>query len=136
MTDEEIRAYLNAKDRWIALTTLGPDGFPHTVPLGYFLYGDDKVVLGCRDGTQKVANIERDSRVCLLWENGRGQSELIGIMIRGHARVVRDENERLEIKKEACRQRGEASPERVEPGVVYLEVSPVKTTSWKRPSRR
>ena len=68
LTKQEIEEILSKKERWIALSTLDPQGFPHTVPIGYFLVGD-KVVLGCRDGTQKVKNIERDSRVSLMWEN-------------------------------------------------------------------
>ena len=80
MTQDEIKTHLAAKDRWINLTTMGPDGFPHSVPLGYFL-ADDRVVMGCKDNTQKVRNVERDSKVSLLWENGRGSDRLIGIMI-------------------------------------------------------
>lgn len=135
MTDDEIRETLQRKDRWIALTTLGPDGFPHTVPLGYFLAGE-RIVMGCKDGTQKVRNVERDSRVSLLWENGRGAKELAAIMIRGHARIVRDDQERLEFKREACRQRGEELPSSVAAGFVYIEVSPTRTVSWRRPTGR
>jgi hypothetical protein len=134
LTEPEIRAALSARDRWIVLTTIGRDGFPHSVPLGCFLAGE-RIVMGCKDASQKVANVERESRVSLLWENGRGAGELIGILIQGHARVVRDDAERLALKAEACRQRGESPPAEVAPGFVYLEVTPVKTVSWRRPTR-
>lgn len=135
LSNEEIRNILNKKERWIALSTSGPEGFPHTVPIGYFLVGD-KLVLGCRDGTQKVKNIERDEKVSLLWENGRGKDALIGIMFQGRARIVRDDAERLKLKAVACRQRGVEPPDSVNPGSVYIEVTPVKTISWNRPTRR
>lgn len=135
MSIDEIQEHLRRKDRWIALTSLDPDGFPHTVPLGYFLRGD-LIVMGCKDQTQKVRNIERNAKVSLLWENGRGAPEMIAVMIRGLARVVRDDRERLELKREACRQRGEELPDSVAAGFVYIEVSPVRTVSWRRPTRR
>ena len=39
MSIEEAHEFLDSKPGWIALTTIGPDGFPHTVPLGYFRLG-------------------------------------------------------------------------------------------------
>ena len=50
MTDEEVKAFLDTKPGWIVLSTIGQDGYPHSVPLGYFLLGDD-VYIGCRAGT-------------------------------------------------------------------------------------
>lgn len=135
LTSEEIGQILAKKDRWIALSTVGRDGFPHTVPIGYFPVGN-RVVLGCRDHTQKVKNIERNPKVSLLWENGRGKDALVGILLQGTARIVRDDSERLELKAEACRQRNETAPESVSPGAVYIEVTIEKTISWRRPSRR
>lgn len=135
LTQTEIQQLLGKKDRWVALTTLGPDGYPHTVPIGYFLT-DGRLVMGCRDGTQKVKNIERNDRVSVLWENGRGQDALIGILFQGRARVVRDDQERWDLKVEACRQRGEDPPGRPVPGSVYIEITPTKTISWNRPLSR
>ena len=53
MTDEEVKAFLDTKPGWIVLSTIGRDGYPHSVPLGYFRLGDD-VYIGCRAGTQKA----------------------------------------------------------------------------------
>lgn len=135
LSKHEIRELLEKKDRWVALSTVGPQGFPHTVPIGYFLVGE-KLVMGCRDGTQKVKNIERNPKVSVLWENGRGQDALIGVLFRGQARVVRADDERLALKAEACRQRNVEPPASVAPGSVYIEVIPEKTVSWNRPSRQ
>jgi general stress protein 26 len=132
--EDDVREHLQRKDQWMVLTTLGKDGFPHSVPLGYFLVGDS-IILPCKDGTQKVRNAEREPKVSLLWENGRGADHLIGIMFRGYARVVRDHEGRLALKQEACRQRGEEIPSSVGDGFVYIEVKPEKTVYWNRPSR-
>lgn len=134
LSSVEIQDILSQKTHWITLSSLGPSGFPHSVPIGYFLVGDT-IVMGCKDGTQKVKNIERDARISLLWENGRGKEFLIGILLQGRARIVRDDSERLSLKREACRQRGEQLPESVGKGFVYIEMKPEKTISWKRPTR-
>lgn len=134
LSPQQIKDILNKKERWVTLTTLGPDGYPHSVPIGYFLVGE-RVVMGCRDGTQKIKNIERNPRVSVLWENGRGKDSLKGIMFQGDARVVRDAQERLELKREACRQRGEEAPTELSGTGVYIEVTPVKTITWDRPLR-
>lgn len=131
---QEIKDILNKKDRWVALTTTSPNGYPHTVPIGYFLVGES-IVMGCRDGTQKVKNIERDPRVSVLWENGRGKDSIKGILFQGDARIVRDPKERMELKVEACRQRGEEPPAQLSDGAVYIKIAPVKTITWDRPIR-
>ena len=38
-TVEEAHAYLDSRPGWIMLTTIGRDGMPHTVPIGYFRFG-------------------------------------------------------------------------------------------------
>lgn len=133
LTEHDIREILSRKERWVALSTIGRDGFPHTVPIGYFLVGE-KLVLGCRDGTQKVKNIERNPKVSVLWENGRGKESITGVLFRGTARIVRSDEERLKFKRVACEQRGVEPPETVSAGSVYIEVTPEKTVSWTRPS--
>jgi nitroimidazol reductase NimA-like FMN-containing flavoprotein (pyridoxamine 5'-phosphate oxidase superfamily) len=135
LSAEEIKEILNKKERWVALTTTSPNGYPHTVPIGYFLVGES-LVMGCRDGTQKVKNIERDPRVSVLWENGRGKDSIKGVLFQGNAQIVRDPKERMELKTEACRQRGEEPPGELSDGAVYIKVTPVKTITWNRPTRR
>ncbi|HTE84642.1 MAG TPA: pyridoxamine 5'-phosphate oxidase family protein, partial [Dehalococcoidia bacterium] len=62
LTKDEVHAYMDSKPGWIVLTTIGRDGFPHSIPIGYFRLGDD-IYLGCRAGTQKLKNIERNPLV-------------------------------------------------------------------------
>lgn len=135
LSAQEIKDILNKKERWVALTTLSPNGYPHTVPIGYFLV-DEHIVMGCKDNTQKVKNIERNPQVSVLWENGRGKESIKGILFQGDARIVRDPGERMELKTEACRQRGEEPPAQLSDGAVYIKVTPAKTITWDRPTRR
>ena len=69
LTLQESHEFLDSKPGWIALTTIGPDGYPHTVPLGYFRLGVD-IVMGVRGNTRKLKNIQDNPKVSLLLESG------------------------------------------------------------------
>ena len=56
MDTETFNDFLDSRPGWIILTTITPDGFPHSVPLGYFRDGDT-VYCGCLDNTAKKRNI-------------------------------------------------------------------------------
>lgn len=62
LTKEEAHAYIDSRPGWITLTTIGRDGMPHSIPIGYFRVGDD-VYVGGRAGTQKIKNVERNPNV-------------------------------------------------------------------------
>ena len=66
---DEFNAFLDSKPGWIVLTSIGPDGYPHSVPLGYFRHGE-RILCGVRDGTRKIRNIESNPKVSLLVESG------------------------------------------------------------------
>jgi len=132
MTDQEVKAFLDAKPGWIVLSTLGRDGYPHSVPLGYFRLGDD-VYIGCRAGTQKIKNIERNPKVSLVLESGSTRKDIRGVMIQGHATVHTDAETALRLSREAARLRGvaeDALPREPRPGVAYIQVQPHRIISW------
>ncbi len=84
MSDDEVRAFL-AEELTVVCATNGKDGFPHLMPLWY-------VVRDAADGprmwawtfakSQKVRNLERDSRATLQVEAGTEYPELRGIMLK------------------------------------------------------
>ena len=124
MTDQEIKAFLDAKSGWIILSTIGSNGFPHSVPIGYFRLGDD-IYLGCRAGTQKIKNIERNPKVSLVLESGSSRSDIKGAMIQGHATVYSDPANVLRLSREAARRRGvadDALPQEARPGAAYIGI--------------
>jgi nitroimidazol reductase NimA-like FMN-containing flavoprotein (pyridoxamine 5'-phosphate oxidase superfamily) len=131
-SDEEVAAYLDSRPGWAILSTIDDDGFPHSVPLGYFRLGRD-IVMGVRDGTHKIANIESNPKVSVLLEDGSTMGDIRGVMLQGHARIVREHSEALELAREGARARGVAEsewPTEPRPGAAYIRVTPVRTLSW------
>ncbi|WP_431238199.1 pyridoxamine 5'-phosphate oxidase family protein [Mycolicibacterium aichiense] len=132
LSDDEVKAFLDSRPGWAILTTIEKDGFPHSVPLGYFRLGSD-IILGVRDGTRKVANIESNPRVSILLEDGSTMADIRGLMLQGRARIVREPGEALELAREGARARGVAEsdwPTEPRPGAAYIRVTPVRTVSW------
>ena len=129
---DEIHAFLDSRPGWAVLSTLSADGIPHSVPLGYYRFGDE-VVMGVRDGTAKVANIERDSRVSVMLEAGSTMTDIRGVMLQGHAQVHRAPDEVLHYAREGARARGVPEsdwPTEPRAGAAYIRVRPERVISW------
>jgi len=132
MDHDTFNAFLDSKPGWIVLTSIGPDGFPHSVPLGYFRDGDS-VYCGVRDGTRKIRNIEGNPQVALMLESGSTMADIKGVMIQGNATVHRDPDTVLRLMRLAASLRGVPDAELpTEPRstTVYIEVTPVKRIAW------
>ncbi len=132
LSDEQIEAYLDSRPCWAILSTIDNDGFPHSVPLGYFRLGRD-IIMGVRDGTRKVANVECNPNVSILLEDGTSMADIRGVMFQGHARIVREPSEALQLAREGARARGVPEPEwptAPRPGAAYIRMTPVRTVSW------
>ena len=132
MTESEAWEYIESKPGWIALSTNGHDGFPHTVPIGYFV-SDGSIFIGCLDSTQKVENVERNQKISLTLESGETMADIKGVLIKANAEIIRDDDARIAISQLAARQRGVDEtdlPQTVRPGSVYIKASPVKIVSW------
>ena len=132
MSIEEAHEFLDSKPGWIALTTIGPDGFPHTVPLGYFRLGNE-ILMGVRSNTGKLQNIEDNLKVSLLLESGSSMQDIKGLMVQGTATVHSDPEETLHFAREAARRRGVAEPDlptEARQGAVYIKVTPARFRSW------
>ena len=132
MTDQEVKAFFDAKPGWVILSTIGPNGYPHSVPIGYFRLGDD-IYLGCRAGTQKIKNIERNPKVSLVLESGSTRRDIKGVMIQGRATVYTDPDNILRLSREAARLRGvpdDQLPQEPRPGAAYIRVEPRRVISW------
>ena len=132
LTSEETHEFLDSKPGWIALTTIGPDGFPHTVPLGYFRLGDE-ILMGVRTNTRKLRNIRHNPKVSLLLESGKSRQDIKGLMVQGTATVHTDPADVLHYAREAAKRRGvpEAEwPTEPRSGAAYIRVSPQRLRSW------
>jgi Pyridoxamine 5'-phosphate oxidase len=88
MSDEELAAFLE-EERVVSCASIGPDGWPHVMPLWYIVR-DDRIWIWTYAASQKVRNLERDPRATLLVETGDRYEELRGAMFRSHAIFERD----------------------------------------------
>lgn len=142
MSDSEIRAFLE-ESHTLMVATLGPDGFPHVVPMWYFVL-DGKVAFRSFTKSQKIVNLRRDPRLTVLAEAGSRYAGLRGVMIKGKARFVEDADTILDWYGEisgryphadgpAHRLTGEALQQaygRFAPKNTGIVVEPIEVISW------
>jgi nitroimidazol reductase NimA-like FMN-containing flavoprotein (pyridoxamine 5'-phosphate oxidase superfamily) len=132
LTKEEAHAFLDSRPGWLVLTTIGRDGYPHSIPVGYFRVGDE-VYTGGRAGTQRLRNIERNTKVSALIESGHTMQDIKGLMLQGDADVVTAPDEVLRLMRQAARWRGtpdDQLPTEPRPGVAYIRIRPRSYVSW------
>ncbi len=98
LTEEEQRQLLEL-ERTVVVSTIGPRGWPHVMPLWY-VPRDGEVWIWTYRKSQKVKNLERDPRATLLIETGFEYSELRGVQIEAEAELVRDPERIVEFAKE------------------------------------
>ncbi len=132
LTKDEAHAFLDSRPGWLILTTIGPDGYPHSVPIGYFRV-DDKIYTGGRDGTQRITNIRRNPKVSALIESGGSMEDIKGLMVQGDADIVTDPAEALKLMRASAKHRGKPDdelPTEPRPGIAYIRIVPKKYISW------
>ena len=132
LTAEETETFLDSRPGWAIFSTIDSDGFPHSVPLGYFRLDGD-IVMGVRDRTHKVANVEANPKVSIVLEDGSTMADIRGVMLQGHARIVREPDDVLQLARAGARARGVPEgewPTEPRPGVAYIRMTPVRTRSW------
>jgi PPOX class probable F420-dependent enzyme len=82
-------AELLASERVAVVSSNGPRGWPHAMPL-WFVPRDGEVWIWTYAKSQKVRNLERDPRASVLVETGHEYGELRGAMIEAEAVLHRD----------------------------------------------
>jgi PPOX class probable F420-dependent enzyme len=88
MTATEVAALL-AESRTVTCATIGPDGWPHLMPLWYVVRSGE-LWAWTYAKSQKVRNLERDPRCTLQVEVGTEYLELRGVMLACDAVIHRD----------------------------------------------
>ena len=88
LTPDERRELLES-ERIVVVSSLGPRGWPHVMPLWY-VPRDGEVWIYTYAKSQKVRNLERDPRATLLIETGHEYGELRGVQIEAEAEIHRD----------------------------------------------
>jgi PPOX class probable F420-dependent enzyme len=98
LSDEEQRDLIDS-ERIVVLSTIGPRGWPHVMPLWY-VPREGEIWIWTYAKSQKVKNLERDPRATLLIETGVEYGELRGIQIEAEAEIVRDIDQIVGYAKE------------------------------------
>jgi PPOX class probable F420-dependent enzyme len=98
LTDDE-RSELLESERVVVVSSLGPRGWPHSMPMWYVVR-DGEIWVWTYAKSQKVCNLERDPRATLLVETGYEYTELRGVQIEAVAELIRDTERVLEFAKE------------------------------------
>src|ERR671918_2615681 len=119
LTEDEQRELLES-ERVVVVSSLGPRGWPHSMPLWYVPRDEDVLAPsigrsptarreagGCPHiwiwtyaKSQKVRNLERDPRATLLVETGHEYNELRGVQIEAEAELIRDPEQVVEFAKD------------------------------------
>ena len=138
LTPEEQLELLD-EERVVIATTIGPRGWPHSMPL-WFVVRDGDIWAWTFAKSQKVKNLERDDRCTLLVETGHEYQELRGIQIEARTEIIRDTDEVFEFAKELTVRYAEGidsiegdAAEALKaqaPKRVALHFHPVRTASW------
>ena len=92
LDEVRIQRFLATKDVAI-LATVQTDGAPLAMPM-WFLHAPSTLTMISVEGTQKVRNLRRDSRVCVVAEAGSGGGDERGVTVLGNVEFLSDGPER------------------------------------------
>jgi PPOX class probable F420-dependent enzyme len=88
LTDDELAELIDG-ERIVVVSSIGPRGWPHSMPLWY-VPREGEIWIWTYAKSQKVRNLERDPRATLLIETGVEYSDLRGVQIEAEAELIRD----------------------------------------------
>jgi PPOX class probable F420-dependent enzyme len=98
LSDSEQRELLDT-ERVVVISSIGPRGWPHMMPLWY-VPREGEIWVWTFAKSQKVKNLERNPRATLLIETGFEYGELRGVQIEAEAELIRDIDPIVEFAKE------------------------------------
>jgi PPOX class probable F420-dependent enzyme len=108
LTDSERRGLIES-ERLVVVSSIGPRGWPHSMPLWY-VPRDGEIWIYTYAKSQKVRNLERDPRATLMLETGHEYGELRGVQVEAAAEIHRDPDTVFELARElAVRYSGDIS---------------------------
>jgi PPOX class probable F420-dependent enzyme len=92
LADTAIQSFLATKEVAL-LATVRADGAPLAMPM-WFLHDAATLTMISVEGTQKVRNLRRDSRLCVVAEAGGAGEDIRGVTVLGRAEFLTDGQER------------------------------------------
>ena len=132
LADPAIQRFLATKDVAV-LATVQADGAPLAMPM-WFLHDPAALTMISVEGTQKVRNLRRDGRVCVVAEAVAQGGEVQGVTVTGRAEFLGDGPERRALvdrfhAKYGRLERlwnGRAMP----PNRVMFRIAPARVRGW------
>jgi PPOX class probable F420-dependent enzyme len=133
LDDTKIQRFLATKEVAV-LATVRADGAPLAMAM-WFLHDPAALTMISMDGLQKVRNLRRDPRVCVVAEaGGEGADDIRGVTVNGRAVFLDDGVERRALVEAfhakypslASLWGGRAMP----PNRVMFKIVPERVKSW------
>ena len=132
LADAAVQRFL-ATRHVAVLATIGAEGAPLAMPM-WFLHDAAALTMISVEGTQKVRNLRRDARVCVVAEAGGGGEDIRGVTVLGRAEFLADGPERRTLierfhGKYPRLERlwsGRAMP----PNRVMFRIAPARVKTW------
>jgi len=126
-------------ERVVVVSSLGPRGWPHSMPM-WFVPRDGEIWVWTYAKSQKVRNLERDRRATALVQTGHEYGELRGAMIEAEADIHRDFETVIEFAEELTVRYAEgissvqgdakAALEAQAPKRVAIHFRPLRVATW------
>jgi PPOX class probable F420-dependent enzyme len=92
LAEPRIQRFLATKEV-VVLATLQRDGAPLAMPM-WFLHDGETIAMISVADTQKVRNLRRDGRVCVVAESVSASGAICGVTVQGRAEFLDDGPER------------------------------------------
>ena len=92
LDEDRVQRFLGTKEV-VVLATLQADGAPLAMPM-WFLHDPAQLTMISVAGTQKVQNLRRDPRVCVVAESVSASGAICGVTVQGRAEFLSDGPER------------------------------------------
>ena len=132
LADAAIQKFLDTKEIAI-LATVQPDGSPLAMPM-WFLHDAQALTMISVDGLQKVKNLRRDPRLCVVVETADAEG-IRGVTVQGKAEFLSDTPERRALVDKLMKKydprleklwNGRVMP----PNRVMFRIVPSKVRAW------
>lgn len=138
LADQNVQNFLGAK-QIVVLATSQPDGSPLAMPM-WFLHDPASLAMISVEDTQKVRNLRRDPRVCVVAEAVSERGEIQGVTVTGTATFLADGPDRRALAERfhakypglARLWGGRAMPD----NRVMFRIMPARVRAWGLESAR
>jgi len=139
LSNDEKRDYLEAQKTLIIVSN-GKDGFPHPMPMWFYVDDDGNYYCTTFRKSQKVLNFQRDPHASLLVESGEEYTELKSLLVYANCEVIDDFDTVCDTLVKINTKGREVNDEQVSQllaGVsrtaekrIVLKFTPVREVSW------